>query len=80
MRDVGLESEPSQVRNIEEGHLINVKHEASFVGMPSKWSLRVAGSLSNSKLTLVALLLQRLSLGKGHSVVVLELLVLSKFK
>ena len=80
MRDVRLESETSEVRNVEEGNLINIKHEPSFVGMLSEGSLGVTGSFSDSEFTLVSLLLKGLSLNEGHSMGVLELLILCKFK
>jgi hypothetical protein len=40
VRHVGLQSKPSQVGNVKEGHLIDVNHEFAVLCVSTKRALR----------------------------------------
>ena len=62
MRNIRLEVEASEIRNVEKRYFINIEHKSAFLGVLTEGSLRKTRSFMNFKLTLIALFLQTLSL------------------
>ena len=78
MGHIRLQVEPSQVRNIEEWHLLDVHLELARLSEFSERSLRQPFIFMNLDFPLVALLLEVKLLAECHGVRVFEFLIFSK--